>query len=433
MNYTEMEAKKGSVIESRGLIKRSLKSQHFNEIMPTIYKRFTEKEARQWRQIYKALQLLEYLVKHGSERVVDDARAHLSTIKMMRNFAYIDEKGKDQGINVRNRARELAELLSDVDKIRQERKKARANRTKYTGVSSDTVEYGRSRYGGFSSDTYSYSNERTRYDDPETQWQSDYRSGSPADEISPGEDTTRSDQSSTKKSTELSPVNSEIKSEVNLFDFGETPSFNTNPAPLTNDFGILQSATADDDFQDFQSAPSLAPPSQRSSVIQQPSSGLIGLQINPISQVSPITNSSTIVNKPGVNNSNLFDDLLGPSPAVASKSTTLPIVPNSTNPSTTLLNPSKINSPTTPPKQNSSSSKTAFPALKSDDIWAQASNLVSLDSLGKEKNTKQPMKPSMNSLAQAESASWAVKGTWTGAQQNPSGGQKSQDPFDLLL
>lgn len=38
-------------------------------------------------------------MKHGSERVVDDARAHISTIKMLRNFHYIDEKGKDQGIN----------------------------------------------------------------------------------------------------------------------------------------------------------------------------------------------------------------------------------------------------------------------------------------------------------------------------------------------
>jgi hypothetical protein len=28
-------------------------SQQFNEIMPAIYSRFTTKEARQWRQIYK--------------------------------------------------------------------------------------------------------------------------------------------------------------------------------------------------------------------------------------------------------------------------------------------------------------------------------------------------------------------------------------------
>lgn len=47
----------------------------------------------------QALTLLEFLVKNGSERVVDDARAHVSTIKMLRSFHYVDEKGKDQGIN----------------------------------------------------------------------------------------------------------------------------------------------------------------------------------------------------------------------------------------------------------------------------------------------------------------------------------------------
>ena len=50
----------------------------------------------------KALQLLEYLVKNGSERVVDDARSHIHTLKMLRNFHYIDEKGKDEGINGTN-------------------------------------------------------------------------------------------------------------------------------------------------------------------------------------------------------------------------------------------------------------------------------------------------------------------------------------------
>ncbi|KAJ3518180.1 hypothetical protein NLJ89_g14 [Agrocybe chaxingu] len=133
--------------------------QYFNEIMPSIYSRFMEKEARQWRQIYKALQLLEYLIKHGSERVVDDARSHISTLKMLRNFHYIDDKGKDEGINVRNRARELVELLSDVEKIRAERRKAKVNKNKYVGVGSDGFSGGMSfetsggRYGGFGSDS----------------------------------------------------------------------------------------------------------------------------------------------------------------------------------------------------------------------------------------------------------------------------------------
>jgi epsin len=43
--------------------------------------------------------LLEFLIKNGTERVVDDARSHVSIIKVLRNFYYIDDKGKDEGLN----------------------------------------------------------------------------------------------------------------------------------------------------------------------------------------------------------------------------------------------------------------------------------------------------------------------------------------------
>ena len=99
-----------------------------------IYNRFTEKSAEEWRQIYKALQLMEFLIKNGSERVIDDARSHLSLLKMLKQFHFIDQNGKDQGINIRNRSKELSELLSDVERIRGERKKARATKNKYIGV-----------------------------------------------------------------------------------------------------------------------------------------------------------------------------------------------------------------------------------------------------------------------------------------------------------
>ena len=104
----------------------------------------------------QALQLLEFLIKNGSERVIDDARSHLSLLKMLRQFHYIDQNGKDQGINVRNRSKELAELLSDVDRIRSERRKAKTNRNKFGGVAgggmSSGISSGGSRYGGFGSE-----------------------------------------------------------------------------------------------------------------------------------------------------------------------------------------------------------------------------------------------------------------------------------------
>ncbi|EIN12448.1 ENTH-domain-containing protein [Punctularia strigosozonata HHB-11173 SS5] len=109
LNVSEMEAKVQEATNDepwgasstlmQEIAQGTFNFQQFNEIMPSIYARFMEKEARQWREIYKALQLLEYLIKNGSERVVDDARGHVSTVKMLRNFHYIDDKGKDQGIN----------------------------------------------------------------------------------------------------------------------------------------------------------------------------------------------------------------------------------------------------------------------------------------------------------------------------------------------
>ncbi|RUS21826.1 hypothetical protein BC937DRAFT_91355, partial [Endogone sp. FLAS-F59071] len=177
LNYTEMEAKVYEATSNepwgasstlmQEIAQGTYNYQYFNEIMPTIYKRFAEKQPTQWRQIYKALTLLEYLVKNGAERVVDDTRSHISSIKILRNFHFIDDKGKDQGINVRNRAKELTELLSDIDKIKAERKKARQTRNKYTGVGSESSGFGGggsgfsssssgsgSRYSGFSSDSY---------------------------------------------------------------------------------------------------------------------------------------------------------------------------------------------------------------------------------------------------------------------------------------
>ncbi|ORX92886.1 hypothetical protein K493DRAFT_131164, partial [Basidiobolus meristosporus CBS 931.73] len=143
-NYTEMEAKVREATNNdpwgasstlmQEIAQGTYNFQYFNEIMGTIYKRFTEKEAKDWRQIYKALTLLEYLIKNGSEKVIDDARGHLSMIKMFRSFHYIDEKNKDQGVNVRTRAKLIVDLLSNSEDIKEERKKAKANRNKYTGV-----------------------------------------------------------------------------------------------------------------------------------------------------------------------------------------------------------------------------------------------------------------------------------------------------------
>lgn len=59
----------------------------------------------------------------------------------------LDENGKDQGVNVRQKVKEMVDFAQDDDRLREERKKSKKNRDKYIGVSSDSMGY---RYCKFS-------------------------------------------------------------------------------------------------------------------------------------------------------------------------------------------------------------------------------------------------------------------------------------------
>lgn len=259
----------------------SVYSQTLNEIMPMIYRRFTEKSAEEWRQIYKALQLLEFLIKNGSERVIDDARGHITLLKMLRQFHYIDQNGKDQGVNVRNRAKELAELLSDVDRIRSERKKARATKNKYTGAeggaSFGSGFSGGDRYGGFGSESISgyggYSGgvygDGGGFGGQSNDWQEDGSRSERFEEYDefdederPSKTSKRSERAGEKKTTKKLPE-AKKEPEVDLFSFDE-PAQSSSAASTTAMPEVVGSSTIntnadDDDFDDFQSATPGAP------------------------------------------------------------------------------------------------------------------------------------------------------------------------------
>lgn len=273
-----------------------------------IYKRFTEKSAEEWRQIYKALQLMEFLVKNGSERVIDDARSHLSLLKMLRQFHYIDQNGKDQGINVRNRSKELVDLLSDVEKIRAERKKSKATRNKYQGVEGGSgfgIGGSSSRYGGFGGegDAYGVSfggSSRAVYGDGGGfggESHDDYDESGQAggaerfeeyDEFDDGGAqavTARrkpepGQRRASKKATEAAMPK---QPEVDLFDFGDESGAPSNGTQASSSAPIpppsLSAAPAaaavgegdEDDFDDFQSAaPSQMPAPQAAPAIPKP-------------------------------------------------------------------------------------------------------------------------------------------------------------------
>lgn len=76
----------------------------------------------------QAMTLMEYLIKTGSERVSQQCKENMYAVQTLKDFQYVDRDGKDQGVNVREKAKQLVALLRDEDRLREER--AHALKTK---------------------------------------------------------------------------------------------------------------------------------------------------------------------------------------------------------------------------------------------------------------------------------------------------------------
>jgi epsin len=83
-----------------------------------------------WKVVFKSLNLLDHLVKNGAERCVDDARNHGHVLRSLGQFNYY-EGTIDRGLGVREKSKQILEVLSDDERIREERQKARKLREKF--------------------------------------------------------------------------------------------------------------------------------------------------------------------------------------------------------------------------------------------------------------------------------------------------------------
>ncbi|XP_067859529.1 uncharacterized protein epn2 isoform X2 [Heptranchias perlo] len=119
----------------------------FSEIMSMIWKRLND-HGKNWRHVYKALTLLDYMIKTGSERVAQQCKENIFAIQTLKDFQYIDRDGKDQGINVREKSKQLVTLLKDDERLKSERTQALKTKERMaqvaTGVGSNNqISFGR--------------------------------------------------------------------------------------------------------------------------------------------------------------------------------------------------------------------------------------------------------------------------------------------------
>ena len=111
----------------------------FSEIMQMIWKRLND-HGKNWRHVYKALVLLEYLIKTGSEKVsaksgilwiyiclyvqvAQQCKENIFAVQTLKDFQFVEDN-KDQGLNVREKAKALVALLKDDERLKNERTRA---------------------------------------------------------------------------------------------------------------------------------------------------------------------------------------------------------------------------------------------------------------------------------------------------------------------
>jgi ENTH domain len=203
-----------------------------------------------WRVVFKGLTLLEHLIKNGSERCVDDARNHGHSLRALHQFNYY-EGTIDRGLGVREKSKQLIEILGDDERIREERQKARKLREKFGGNQGGGVSsankysgYGNDNWnsgggygdGGIGSERHDNNNDNRgysgRYDDEGTRSQPRAPEPAPTFAALPDEQPKKSKLKKKKKKDE--PIEPTVEASVDLFLF-DTPSL------------------AEDEFDSFQS------------------------------------------------------------------------------------------------------------------------------------------------------------------------------------
>ncbi|VDK47728.1 unnamed protein product [Cylicostephanus goldi] len=131
----------------------------FHQVMNLLWKRMLEDNKNAWRRVYKSLTLLNHLLLHGSERVIGSARDHTFQMRALEQYKYVDDHGRDQGLNgknevckfsVRHRVKLILDLVGDDDKLRAQRRKVKSdNKDRYQGYTSEDIRMGRG--GSYSS------------------------------------------------------------------------------------------------------------------------------------------------------------------------------------------------------------------------------------------------------------------------------------------
>ena len=102
--------------------------------------------AKEWRRLYKVLNLIDHLIKFGSTACLHEIQDEVFKIRMMQDFSF-REGAEEKGIGVRDKAKYISTMLGDRKVLEEEREKAKKTWSKFTGISSGD-SFGRDNWRG---------------------------------------------------------------------------------------------------------------------------------------------------------------------------------------------------------------------------------------------------------------------------------------------
>ncbi|PUZ52764.1 hypothetical protein GQ55_6G295700 [Panicum hallii var. hallii] len=132
---------------------------------------------KQWRPVYKALVVLEFLLTHGPEDLPLEFRPDMPAMHDLRSFHYVDDKGFNWGACMQRRTDSILSLLTDADRLREARRRAiRVSHEVHTGfgfgfgspTSSSSPSSASSSASSRTSRTWSFGGGSSHYSDSPT-------------------------------------------------------------------------------------------------------------------------------------------------------------------------------------------------------------------------------------------------------------------------
>ncbi|PPS11009.1 hypothetical protein GOBAR_AA09631 [Gossypium barbadense] len=129
--------------DARTMTKISEASFNMNDywrIVYVLHKRLDHIDWKHWRQSYKTLTLLEFLLTHGPTTIAEEFLCDSEVIEELGTFTHVDENGFNWGLNMQKRSDKILELLGGGEALTQARLKALKTTKEIKGFASTLTD-----------------------------------------------------------------------------------------------------------------------------------------------------------------------------------------------------------------------------------------------------------------------------------------------------